>query len=101
MSHGFRFYDAQGNLMIDSSSRSFRSVFRAQVFPIENGRYDLPSTYDDSLGDLFFFTGYRDDGWGWLAPEYTWLPGWKYIIWRSGGSHGGPARHWINVVSTR
>lgn len=64
MSHGFRFYDAQGNLMIDSSSRSFRSVFRAQVFPIENGRYDLPSTYDDSLGDLFFFTGYRDDGWG-------------------------------------
>ncbi|WJY90833.1 hypothetical protein phiPA13_57 [Pseudomonas phage phiPA1-3] len=34
MSYGFRFYDANGNVTVDSTNKSFRSVYRQQVFPV-------------------------------------------------------------------
>lgn len=76
-------------------------MFREQVFPATNVRYDLPSSYNDALGDLFFFTGYTTNGLAWTTPWYSWMPGWKYIVWGEFGPGLDTYINWINVVSTR
>ncbi|WNV49473.1 D-alanyl-D-alanine carboxypeptidase [Pseudomonas phage L15] len=63
MSYGFRFYDADGNVTIDSTNNSFRTVYRQQVFPVRGGTTNMPPGFDASKGDIFFLTWFQ------LAPN--------------------------------
>ncbi|AIZ94897.1 hypothetical protein PP-LIT1_gp55 [Pseudomonas phage LIT1] len=59
MSYGFRFYDADGNVTVDSTNKSFRSVYRQQVFPTLQGAYTpMPPGFDPNT-DFFFLTWFH------------------------------------------
>lgn len=99
MSYGFRFYDANGNVTVDSTNKSFRSVFRQEVFPTQGGTTNMPAGFDSSKGDFFFLTWYdiNPTPWPYFA-DFSFVN--NQIQWIT-GINPTMTKVYLNIVSFR